>query len=501
MLLQTLASLEQARALPPTEASNLSSTRFKPHSAEPKPRAQSWGHRLEARQPSKLKAAAATLKSSDMVSLGTGRPNPQYFPWESLVAHGKSRHANGTFGEGTTPTPCSKDDHPFGLSRALNYGDAAGSDQLVRFVSEHVDLIHKPPYADCQTCLTCGTTSALDIVFRMFCKHGDSVLFESQTYPPTIEIAHAQRFTPVGVGMDGEGLVPEDLENILATWDAARGPRPFVLYMIPSGHNPTGAAQSRSRREAIYKVAEQHDLLIIEDDPYFYLQLGDPSDSGSRQDGQLSAEEYLAELPSSYLSLDRSGRVIRLDSTSKILAPGLRVGWLTASAEIVRRFLADTEISSTFPAGPSQVMMYKLLAESWGHRGFFDWLGHLSLQYSRRRDLLVEACRKHLPSDVCKWVLPTFGMFLLMQLDISKHPAAGEKGSLESGFILGTEDRIYTKSAENGTLVTKGSWFAAETDKIRDASLRLTFVAAPEDALDTAVEAFGRAVRDEFGIL
>ncbi|KAF4837566.1 Aminotransferase swnA [Colletotrichum siamense] len=478
MLLQTLSSLDQARALPQVQASTSTAASnpdiLKPHATETEanPKAQSWSHRLDARMPSKLKAAAATLKTSSMISLGTGRPNPKYFPWDSLIAHGKRHQGDGAFGDDTTPASCSAGDKDFDLSKALNYGDAAGHAQLIRFVTEHVDLIHKPQYEDWRTCLTCGTTSALDIVFRMFVKPGDSVLFESLTYPPTIEIAEAQK--------------------VLSNWDEARGPKPFVLYTIPSGHNPTGVTQSTERREAIYEVAEKHDLLIIEDDPYFYLQLENGSST------QLSAEKYLENLPTSYLSLDRSGRVIRLDSTSKILAPGLRIGWLTASAEIVRIFVANTEISSAFPAGPSQVMMYKLLAESWGHRGFFDWLSHISLEYSRRRDILVEACEKHLPPDVCDWNVPKFGMFLLVRLDVSKHPAVRSSESLETDTILNIEDRIYKKSSVNGVLVTKGSWFAAKTENVREASLRLTFVAAPEAALETAVEAFGRTVQGEF---
>ncbi|KAI8287235.1 Aminotransferase swnA [Colletotrichum sp. SAR11_240] len=498
MLLQTLASLDQARALPQVQASTSTATSnpdiLKPHptETEAKPKAQSWSHRLEARMPSKLKAAAATLKSSNMISLGTGRPNPKYFPWDSLIAHGKRHKGDGAFGDDTTPASCSAGDKDFDLAKALNYGDAAGHAQLIRFVTEHVDLIHKPQYEDWRTCLTCGTTSALDIIFRMFVKPGDSVLFESLTYPPTIEIAEAQKFNPVGITMGTEGLIPAELDRVLSTWDEVRGPKPFVLYTIPSGHNPTGVTQSTERRKAIYEVAEKHDLLIIEDDPYFYLQLENDSNA------QLSAEKYLETLPTSYLSLDRTGRVIRLDSTSKILAPGLRIGWLTASAEIVRIFVANTEISSAFPAGPSQVMMYKLLAESWGHRGFFDWLSHISLEYSRRRDILVEACKKHLPQDVCHWTVPTFGMFLLVRLDVSKHPAVKPLESLESATILEIEDRIYKKSSVNGVLVTKGSWFAAETENVREASLRLTFVAAPETALETAVEAFGRTVQGEF---
>lgn len=89
-------------------------------------------------------------------------------------------------------------------------------------------------------------------------------------------------------------------------------------------------------------------------------------------------------------------------------------------------------------------------------------------------------------------------MFLLVRLDVSKHPAVRSLEFLETDTILNIEDRIYKKSSVNGVLVKKGSWFAAKTENVREASLRLTFVAAPEAALETAVEAFGRTVQGEF---
>lgn len=391
---------------------------------------------------------------------------------------------------------CTAGESAYDLSSALNYGHAAGSPQVLRFVTEHIELIHDPPYDDWESCLTCGTTSAINIALQMFCNRGDWILVEEHTYSGTIDAAKAQGLNVFGVKMDEFGLSPEDLNLKLSTWDETKGRKPFVLYMVPTGHNPTGITQSRERREAIYQVAEEHDLYIIEDDPYYFLQLGDSGSAGVPS--QTPTDEYLRQLATSYLSLDVSGRVMRLDTTSKILAPGLRCGWLTASSQVVSKFLAHTENSTISASGPSQVMLYKLLDESWGHEGFLNWLSRLSAQYRHRRDILVRACERYLPSDVCSWNIPAEGMFLWVRLDVSRHSpiksgyfvACGKSSELED------EDRIHTIAKRKGVLVSKGSWFAADWENSRTTCFRMTFAAAPQSDLDEAVKRFGEAIRE-----
>lgn len=296
--------------------------------------------------------------------------------------------------------------------------------------------------------------------------------------------------------MDADGLMPEDLESKLRQWDAANSPRPCALYVIPTGQNPTGVTQPAARRKAIHQVAERHDLIIIEDDPYYFLQLEPERIATSA----LRPIEYLRKLPPSYLSLDTSGRVIRLDTVSKILAPGLRLGWITGSSQLVAKFLNHTEFSTTSPSGPSQVMMYKLLEETWGHTGFVNWLMYLSSQYSRRLHTMVRACRAHLPRQHCRWSVPTFGMFVWIEIDCHKHRQACCSGDCEEigKSCLEIEDRLYQKAKQNGVQISKGSWFEAKTDWHSSVNFRLTFAAASEEDLEEAVIRLGKAVRRQF---
>ncbi|KAL1858749.1 hypothetical protein Daus18300_009883 [Diaporthe australafricana] len=468
-----------------------------------KQKALHWDHRLSNErqnlQSSPLKDASRGGAQKALISLGTARPSPEHFPWESMTLQ-CLRHAAAA-GQAdamsTISMKATKGESAYDLGIPMNYGYSAGSPQALRFVTEHVELIHNPPYEDWGCCLTCGTTSAIDIAFRILCNPGDTVLVEQHTYSGTMASAKLQGLKLLGIEMDDLGLVPEDLDQKLQNWDYARGTKPFVLYMIPTGQNPTGTTQSLRRRKAIYDIAERHDLYILEDDPYYFLQLGNaaPESTIQQRNDASAREEYMKSLTASYLSMDTSGRVLRMDTTSKILAPGLRCGWVTGCAQIIEKFVGYSEVGVLSPSGPSQVMVYKLLDESWGHEGFLDWLMSLSAQYRCRRDYFMKACRRYLPPNVCRWKVPEEGMFLWITMETSD---LWEPRRIESpSHCLDIEDRIYTRAVDNGVLVSKGSWFTSEVEKIYDIHFRLTFAAAPFKELAGAVQRFANAVRSE----
>ncbi|KAF4470166.1 aromatic amino acid aminotransferase, partial [Fusarium albosuccineum] len=361
--------------------------------------AKRWEHRYSAeslaQSPSPLKESARTLDSSKMIPLGTGRPAAQYYPWKSMVMDITSASTKLDLpGTPNLSLSCARGEEDFDLGAALDYGPPIGSPKLINFFKQHVKSFYAPQYRDWDVGLTCGTTAALEIVFRMFCNRGDWILAEIFTYAEMIAAAKTQGINVLGIEMDVQGPIPEDLDAKLQDWDEARGPKPFVLEFRPS--------------------------------------------VGTR----VILEEYKMRLSTSYLSLDTSGRVLRLDSSSKILAPGLRFGWVTASAQIIDMYGSTAEISSVSPSGPSQVMVYKLLNHTWGHQGFASWLAYLSSQYRQRRDDLVAAS----------------GIFVWLRIDMFHHPCYGQAGltdKIEQQSDI--EDRLYKKAQEEGVLVAKGS--------------------------------------------
>lgn len=514
MLQAKLKKVEEKRSksdpLPPGCAPYTSSNHFKIQPSGSKPKAKRWDHRFSLESlnqiPSPLRMAARAPGQPRLITLGTARPAPQYFPWETLdtTAEWNYSGSKSSVANTTALMSCTREEEGYPLNVAMNYGYSAGSPQVLRFVTEHMELIHDPPYDDWECCMTCGTTSAFEIAFRLFCNRGDYVFFENHTYSGTLATAKAQGLNVIGVDVDEFGLVAEDLDSKLRNWDASKGPKPSLLYTIPTGQNPTGATQSLARRKAIYQVAEEHDLYIIEDDPYYFIQLGEDNyDTSAPKVPQATPDALLARLPVSYLSLDVSGRVLRMDTTSKILAPGLRCGWVTGSSQVIAKFISQTEVGVLSPSGPSQLMVYKLLDETWGHEGFISWLSYLSSEYRDRRNILLEACNRYLPSEICQWAIPTTGMFFWVKVAVPKHPAAGQDRSPEQLrlFHSEVEDRIFTSANENGVLVSKGSWFAASKEQEPQVCFRMTFAAAPENDLTEAIERFAQAVRKEYQLV
>lgn len=305
----------------------------------------------------------------------------------------------------------------YDLSIALNYGQANGAAQMIRFVTEHTEIVFQPPYADWQCCQTIGSTGALEQAVRMLCdkSRNDSVLTEDFSFSTALETITPLDIKVFGSPIDEQGLVPEAMDELLSNWDeSVRGARkPHVLYTIPCGHNPTGTTQGRERRQDIYKIAQKHDLFIIEDDPYYYLQM-QPYTGANQPDvpPPSTVEEFVSSLIPSLLSIDVDGRVMRMDSFSKILVPGSRLGWITASAQIVERYQRHAEMASQGPSGFSQLFLYKLLDETWGHEGFLRWLMHLGAEYTQKRNSLLDACEEHLPKDIVSWNPPLSGMFV-----------------------------------------------------------------------------------------
>lgn len=303
----------------------------------------------------------------------------------------------------------------YDLSIALNYGQGTGSAQLLRFVTEHTELVCKPAYADWGCTLTCGSTSSFDKALRTFCEKGDLVLAEEYTYSSAVETATGLGVGFVSVKMDSEGLLPEHMDELLSNWDeSARGARkPFVLYTVPTGQNPSGATQSLRRRRAIYKVAQKHDIYILEDEPYYFLQMQPYTGQNSPSFPPPSSNEaFLRSLVPTYVSMDVDGRVMRMDSFSKVIAPGTRVSWITASEQIIERVIRANESSVQNPSGISQIILFKLLDEHWGHAGYLQWLTNLRMEYTNRRDVILGACEKYLPRDLVSWDPPAAGMFV-----------------------------------------------------------------------------------------
>merc|ERR1719471_1860082 len=145
--------------------------------------------------------------------------------------------------------------------------------------------------------------------------------------------------------------------------DAAGAPK--IMYINPTGANPTGTVLTPERRREIYQIACEYNILILEDDPYYYMQFGD------------------GKVPSLF-SMDTEGRVLRFDSFSKILSSGIRLGFVTGPRPLIERVVLHMQVSVLHASSLSQVITHQLL-DQWGHEGFFRHIRSVEAFYQHRR--------------------------------------------------------------------------------------------------------------------
>lgn len=215
------------------------------------------------------------------------------------------------------------------------------------------------------------------------------------------------------------------------------------------------------------------------------------SEENSTSDTSQNSEQIISNLIPSFLQLDVDGRVIRLDSLSKVIAPGIRLGFITASAHIIEQFVQVIELTSQAPSGFSQSIAYHLLAQHWGHVGFFNWLIYMRSEYTKRRNVCCRAIDRYLPKEVMEYTVPTAGMFFWIHVT----GTVDGLGSKQLG------ERIFQKCLENKVLVAPGDIFRASNDGPEEVFFRGTFATVSLEKLEIGIQRLGKALEAVFSLL
>lgn len=283
--------------------------------------------RLRCLPPSTLYAGkhalAPLMKREGMAVLSGGVPPASTFPLRGITVTASRPAAQGADESSGPAGPLPIDVHLTAAEVALSQRYAPFAwDALREWLDAHVRSLHSPPAgAGHRTCITAGSMSGVEMLASILVDRGDVVLIEERSFMAAIDVFRSVGAVLIPIPVDSAGLVPEALELACASLRAAGRP-PNLLYTVPVGQNPTGTRLAPDRYQAIYATAVAHGLLIVEDDAYFYLQ--------HRADAPQQPVPVLHGLGPSFLSIDTRGIVLRLDTFSKLLAPGFRIGWLTA---------------------------------------------------------------------------------------------------------------------------------------------------------------------------
>lgn len=481
-----------------------------------------YSEETKSRKPSPLKTCIHLFQDPNIIFLGGGLPLSDYFPWDNLTVDsplppftkGIGQPLSGSK-EDTMKFSIKKNEQQSGdihLARALQYGYSNGQPELLSFLKEHTEVIHDMKYSDWDVVATTGNTNAWESTLRVFCNRGDTILAEAHSFSSSLSAAEAQGVNVFPVPIDENGIIPQKLEEILDNWTPG-APKPKLLYTIPTGQNPTGTSLADGRKEEIYLIAQKHDFLIIEDEPYYFLQMG-PYIKDLKEREELlnspkpSHQEFLKSLAKTFLEIDTEGRVVRLDSFSKVLAPGTRVGWITGSKDILQQYIRLHEMTIQAPAGFTQALVAGTL-NRWGQDGYLDWLIGLRYEYMLKRDCAIDALHKYLPkSDAFVVNAPVAGMFFTVDIDASAHPEFKTKFGSDPAKV---EQFIYDKVIKSGVLVVPGSWFKTEGDTVppqpeaskhstkeNEIFFRGTYAAVSPEKLNEGLKRLGEALTEEF---
>ncbi|KAL4911473.1 hypothetical protein BDW74DRAFT_172932 [Aspergillus multicolor] len=499
----------------------------------------------KARHPSPLKDIIKFMGQDGMISLAGGLPHPSLFPlhgakFDCLAPSSSMPDVDkGDAADDLIPLTLGRGSNPgdLDLTQFLQYGSGTGNKALLSLCKELTDVVHSPP-CEYECLLHPGNTNAWAKVVGMLCEDDDFVLVEEYTYPSAQALWIPLGVRAVPVSADAQGISAAVLRETLVNWDeSARGARrPRVLYLVAVGSNPTGLSISRERRKEIYDVCVEFDIIIVEDDPYYFLQYPsyNPSSTTTPQETKftpLDTTTFLNTLTPSFLSLDTQARVIRLESFSKTLFPGLRLGYFIANPLFTERLLRATEVETQDPAGLSQAFILALLRK-WGVDGYLEWLQRLQEQYRVRRDWLVGAFYKYfkvLPAGespvpkaegfvacletfagltpVFSFIDPEAGMFVWSKWyfkDVSRFAEiSSDSGNVDPEQTFATE--LWEALATELVLLTPGSYYHPwqGRDKVTTrergaeegtAHFRFSFATPTEEQIRLAIERVRRVV-------
>jgi 2-aminoadipate transaminase len=337
-------------------------------------------------------------------------------------------------------------------SDILEYGSTAGSPPLIDFICARLAETDARPPAPADVVVTSGASQGLDLAATLLLSPGDTVLLDVPTYHLAISILadHPVRLEPVA--SDADGIVLDDLARVVERVRQGGG-RPRMLYTIATFHNPTGRNMSIERRTALVELAAREDLLIAEDDTYRELSYDGPP-------------------PPSLWALDGAGAVVRMGSFAKSVAPGLRLGYITATSEIATRMATGGLLDS---GGGMNHFAATVLAAYAENGDYVRQIERFRAAYRAQRDRLLAGLSANLP-ETASWTHPGGGYFVWVELP--------------PGL---TADRLLPAAIERGIAFLPAHRFFID-DSQAPGALRLAFSMYPPDELEEATRRLGDAI-------
>ncbi|HEX8992284.1 MAG TPA: PLP-dependent aminotransferase family protein [Anaerolineales bacterium] len=294
-------------------------------------------------------------------------------------------------------------------AQALQYSTTEGHLPLREMIARQSSR-YMPEVTANNILITSGSQQALDFIGRLFINRGDYIVVESPTYLGALQAWNAYGAQYIPVRTDQDGMVVDELEAALRI-----GPK--FIYVLPNFQNPSGVTLSLERRKQLIELADRYGVPLIEDDPYGQLRY-----EGENIPSLVTLDsEYRGKNGGCY-----SGNVIYLSTFSKLLAPGLRLAWVIAPEQVIRRLVMTKQAADLHTASFNQYVAYEIAKD-----GFLDeHVKYIRQVYKERRDVMLEMMEEMFPPEV-SWTRPAGGMFLWGMMPEDLDAAEVLKAALE----------------------------------------------------------------------
>lgn len=398
-----------------------------------------FSKRMFSAEPSIVRELYKVWAQPGMRSLGHGNPSVETFPVKEMEEISKKLYEE-----------CWS--NPKAIDTLFAYGVTEG-DNTLRDVLKKRYMEHygngDPETDDLQ--IFTGAQQVIDLATKCFVDVGDTVLVEEHSYQGAISAFWGYEANVTGVKCDEDGIIPEALEEALKN-----DPKVKMIYMIPTFQNPMGIVTSLERRQAIYDLAVKYNVMILEDSPYFELR-------------------YSGEYVPSIKSLDKTGHVIFAGSLSKVVTPGVRLGYCIANKAVLAKLTIGKQCQDMNNPGYNQQLAARYIMEH-------DLDAHIQEccdLYRKKRDLMFEVLEQELGGKAT-WTHPEGGFFLWVTLP------EGISGDAFTKYLID----------EKKLITVCGSAYRPDGEDTN--ALRLNFSVPSEKDIRECVKLIGEAL-DEFG--
>ena len=386
-----------------------------------------FSKRIKATPSSFIREILKVTQRPEIISFAGGLPNPISFPQEELKIS-MNRIAE-----------------KFG-AKIYQYSTTLGLDSLREYIVQRYKKIWNMDITVDNVIITTGSQQALDLIGKVFINEGDKVMVESPSYLGLLQAFHLYEANFIQTKLNDDGLDIEELEKTIKVH------KPKLAYLIPNFQNPTGLTYTSENRKKVFEIIKDEDMILIQDDPYGELRFTDED-----------------RIP--YIGLNQTEKNIYLGSFSKIVTPGMRLGYVIANKEIIKMLETAKQASDLH----SNIFGQYLISDYLYNNDLDKHIEKIKKLYKTQANAMIEAMKKYFPKNV-KFTIPKGGMFSWVTLEEGKSSA-----------------ELFNKAIKKNVAFVPGNPFYVDAAKDVN-TLRLNYTNADEKTIEEGIKRLSEAL-------